>query len=131
MIDFPKKLEEYYNFMKIYISKLPLKFQYIPIDKYIGSHDGARRKKTILYLNMKFLKDKNRDYRLAYFLHHLIDYIEQVFGLKEISIFERFKKKLNYPEFNNERNEVIEFVKENFDEILKEIFRDINKPNGM
>jgi len=132
LIDFPKKCPEYIEFFinKMEKSGIPKRGfnrirEWIKLGimaDYITSHDGGRVRKTTMNIQLEFLDRFGEKYLMAWFLHHLMDYMDNSgneFTPEEI--FNRIQKRFENNKFPEIEKMVIEFVKENYDDIMQDL----------
>ena len=130
LIDFPEKHQGFLDFCdrepdaRIYIKGKPTRMS-------IGSfarHDSARTKEHDRNIQLKFLQYKGEEYIKAFYLHHILDYIEwwirnmpsdSTINIHDILQERRLAKKIGPPEDENLQKIVI-FVKNHSKEILGE-----------
>ncbi|PUA34286.1 MAG: hypothetical protein B9J98_00080 [Candidatus Terraquivivens tikiterensis] len=121
LVDFPEENQEFMEFLDTEDKKLCMgKRKHIVILPYratVGKHDSGRRRKTAMYLQLRFLRQKGSEYVKAWYLHHILDYIKSapVLGIEEI-----LKRVENKTESCKELEIVKNFVMSNSDEILEE-----------
>ncbi len=90
----------------------------IIIKTHIG-HDKGRNRKFALSAQLEFLRRKGDDYIFAYFLHHILDYLERCYLLD--NVLNRIRQKLYNPKYEPYLEIVLKFVENNLEEILKDI----------
>jgi len=92
--------------------------------------DSSRKRRTLAYVHLKFLSIKGSQYVKAWYLHHVIDYMNETYNLfHKDEIIRRLKEKLptkimDNIELRKEFQEVLDFVCLNWEEILKD-FREM------
>jgi len=89
----------------------------LPYRVTVGKHDSGRRRKTAMYLQLRFLRQKGSKYVKAWYLHHILDYIKSA---PILSIEEILKRIENKTESCKELEIVKDFVMKNSEEILQE-----------
>ena len=121
LIDYPRKIREFMEFCnseqeKTYVSSRKCVVT-LPYRVIVGKHDSGRRMKTAMYLQLKFLRQKGSEYVKAWYLHHILDYIESAPILSIKEILKRIEERTESCE---ELQAVIDFIKSNWEEILQE-----------
>ena len=114
LIDFPKESQEFMEFCDREDEKPRTgrrkRVVTLPYRTTVGKHDTGRRK-TAAYLQLRFLRQKGSEYVEAWYLHHILDYIESA----PILILKRIENKTEYcKELNIFKNLVVS----NYDEIM-------------
>ena len=90
----------------------------LPYRLTIGKRDSGIRKKTPMYLHLKFLRQKGGDYVKAWYLYKVLNYIKRAPILNNMEeILERIENEM---ESCHELEIVKNFVMKNSEEILKD-----------
>ena len=97
------------------------------------SHDGPRSSKYAREAELSFLGAKGNEYIKAFYLHHLLDYIKTLI-INSSEIYSNVNDTLQVKHIvknigslgDDNLQQVLSFVKENWNEILKDIKKEIN-----
>jgi len=134
LIDFPHEVEDYVSFVKSRMKKDHMtNDEFIKITKKLKifhtvfGHDIGRTKKGPMKWQLEFLLQKGIDYVKAWYLHHLMDFIENREDDKVNNVLEKFCEKMKIKILDNDnellriRDLILMFVKQNYYEMHKEI----------
>jgi len=128
LIDFPEESQEFMEFCNREDEKPRTGRRKcvvtLPYRTTVGKHDSGRRRKTAAYLQLRFLRQKGSEYVEAWYLHHILDYIESA---PILSIEEILKRIENKTESCQELNIVKNFVMSNSDEILQDCRNNVKR----
>lgn len=78
-------------------------------------HNSGRKRKTVMYMQLRFLRQKGAEFVKVWFLHHALDYIK---GAPILSIEEVLKRLEERTEVCPELETVQDFIEENSEQIL-------------
>ncbi len=121
LIDFPEENQEFMEFLDTEDKKPRTGKRKcvvtLPYRATVGKHDSGRRRKTAMHLQLRFLHLKGSEYVKAWYLHHILDYIESAPILSVEEILKRIESKT---ESCQELEIIKSFVMSNSEEILQE-----------
>jgi len=117
MIDFPKEFANKHPEYGEFLENLGISSDVI-IRRFDG-HDEGRRRKFTLSTQLEFLSRLSDEYVFAYFLHHVLDYLERCYLLN--NPLDRIYKKLYDPRYDFHLKIVLNFVERHWDEIICDI----------
>jgi len=100
LIDFPEECQEFSEDQR---------------KTYKIEHNSGRKRKTVMYMQLRFLRQKGAEFVKAWFLHHALDYIK---GAPILSIEEVLKRLEERTEVCPELETVQDFIEENSEQIL-------------
>ena len=130
LIDFPQECQEFLDFCdrepdaRIYIKGRPTRMS-------IGSfarHDSARTKERDRNIQLKFLWQKGEEYIKAFYLHHILDYLEwwvknmpsdSTPNIHDILQEKRLAKKIGLPQ-DEQLQKMVIFAVNHSEEILRD-----------
>jgi hypothetical protein len=102
LIDFPGECQEFSEYQR---------------KVYRIEHDSGRRRNTVIYIQLNFLRQRGAEFVKAWFLQHALDYIK---GASILSIKEVLKRLEERTEVCPELEIVQDFVKKNLEEIRQD-----------
>lgn len=130
LIDFPKECPEYLDFCdtdldaRIYIKGRPTRITIADFTR----HDSGRSDKHVRAIQLKFLRQKGKDYVRAWYLHNILDYIkwwltkvpsELVIDIEDMLQEKRLEKKIGDVQ-DQDLQSVRSFVFKHSGEILRD-----------